>query len=488
MSCYVCCEPQLPVCHQTQSQLPQQRPKSFFPRSLRPVRPKSSMSSRFAATDYFATMAILLLITKLRLLSTSLPVVDVSSKIDFLDGVSGFAFLRPSHIPPCTTALLTPKHKTTKNLFLYHQRLPMSSSRRSKIHGGTRYPTVIVALLLYRPTADLDIHDCNDESWDDVPSLRFSKHIGQQDTSTNSSLTTPTVSFTPTPLVKLDNFRNTTTTATVTTTTAKDQIVLPPSVTSSLGDIMSIATTAIHETATAVSPTNTTGSRVAADDDQEPQGTIRTSLQERYQIHHPLNRVILTANGNVQRLISSYYDTKYYEVQVNVIHCQLRPPPRSNSTNNNSTIITPTATTATTIAGPNNNDNEKTTRLPHIWDRQVELCLYSTTTPTTTNHSTKHVFGTATSVITIYDPECQQLIESQQIGIGQLFRYYNILPNFTLHDAGPLTTTTTRNDQVDHAGGGNFWREYTLSSSQLSCWIREEFPPGLWNISNDIFV
>jgi hypothetical protein len=226
--------------------------------------------------------------------------------------------------------------------------------------------------------------------------------------------------------------------------------------------------------------------------------------------------MILTANGNVQRLISSYYDTKHFDVQVHVLHCQLRP---AVSTSNDDTATTITTTTT----------NTPTTTLPQIWDRKVELCLYfinsditnhstvenpwpdataTATTTTTTldperHHSTSSttitttkpfVFCTATSVITIHDVQCQRLIALQQIGIGQLFRYFNILPNFTLHDAGPLHPSHWKEETKDRyaqhpnmftdGGGGNFWREYTLSCPQLSCWIREEFPPGLWNQSS----
>lgn len=219
-----------------------------------------------------------------------------------------------------------------------------------------------------------------------------------------------------------------------------------------------------------------------------------TSLQELYHIYHPLDRMILTANGNVQRLISSYYDTKDYTVQVNVLHCHMRRSLSSLSNTNN-----------TTDTPPSNNSIDTNIVAPQVWDRKVELYLLlnsnrnkSITTNSTLgdndtnnnshNHNTtKHVFCIATSIITIYDMQYQQLIATQQIGIGQLFRYYNILPNFTLHNAGPLLLPLSQHPTATKAfgsgGGGNFWREYTLSCPQLSCWIREEFPPGLWNIS-----
>jgi hypothetical protein len=146
------------------------------------------------------------------------------------------------------------------------------------------------------------------------------------------------------------------------------------------------------------------------------------SLQETYQyFQNPLDRMILTANGNVQRLISSYYDTP---VKLRILYCTLR---QSNGTE--STIV---------------------------WDRQVDLSIYQ-----------DHVFCRATSEIIVHDPKCRLT----EIGIAQFFRHYNILPHFSLHAAGSL------------AENGGFWRHYTLSCPQLTCHIREEFPGGLWNIT-----
>jgi hypothetical protein len=154
------------------------------------------------------------------------------------------------------------------------------------------------------------------------------------------------------------------------------------------------------------------------------------SLQETYHyFKNPLDRMILTANGNVQRLVSSYYDTP---VTLRILYCTLRDE-SSNET-----------TTAT--------DNN-----PIVWDRHVELSLYDG----------RHVFCRATSEIRVHDPTYRLT----EIGIAQFFRHYNILPHFSLHAAGALE------------GGDGFWRRYTLSCPQLTCHIREEFPAGLWNIT-----
>lgn len=38
--------------------------------------------------------------------------------------------------------------------------------------------------------------------------------------------------------------------------------------------------------------------------------------------------------------------------------------------------------------------------------------------------------------IEIFDAICQELVESKVIGVGQLFRFLNILPSFQLYSAG----------------------------------------------------
>jgi hypothetical protein len=62
------------------------------------------------------------------------------------------------------------------------------------------------------------------------------------------------------------------------------------------------------------------------------------------------------------------------------------------------------------------------------------------------------------------------LIKSGKVGIGQLFRHFNILPEFSLLMASPRTN-------------GGFWRNYTLESDLVTCSIREVFCDDVWNLS-----
>jgi hypothetical protein len=144
------------------------------------------------------------------------------------------------------------------------------------------------------------------------------------------------------------------------------------------------------------------------------------SLAQVYGIHHPLDRIAVTANGNLQRLFSSYYDAP---VNVVVEHC------RQSSQNLGE------------------------------WNRRVHLTVFDDKT-----------FCTADSIVQLHNPDCRALVESGKVGLGQLFRYQNVLPEFILKSAGPTEQ-------------GGFWRNYTLECSFMTCHIHEVFCPNVWNLS-----
>lgn len=79
-------------------------------------------------------------------------------------------------------------------------------------------------------------------------------------------------------------------------------------------------------------------------------------------------------------------------------------------------------------------------------------------------------FCTADSVVKVHSREVEDLVESGQVGIGQLFRHFNVLPEFTLLAAGPTAD-------------GGFWRNYTLESDLVTCSIREVFCKKVWDLS-----
>ena len=69
--------------------------------------------------------------------------------------------------------------------------------------------------------------------------------------------------------------------------------------------------------------------------------------------------------------------------------------------------------------------------------------------------------------IEIYDLKFEELIESKKIGLGQLFRYFRLLPSFYLLSAG------RKDDKL--------WREYELICPQMKCHFQETFETDFLN-------
>jgi len=156
------------------------------------------------------------------------------------------------------------------------------------------------------------------------------------------------------------------------------------------------------------------------------------SLEETYGISNPLDRMAITANGNLQRLFSSYYDAP---VVVEMLHCIRQKQPETDTRERNG---------GDTGA---------------IWNRRVTLKIFGNQT-----------FCTADSVVEVHSREVEDLVESGKVGIGQIFRHFNILPEFTLLAAGP-------------SSDGGFWRNYTLETDIVTCSIREVFCKNVWELT-----
>ncbi|CAM9724790.1 unnamed protein product, partial [Ectocarpus sp. 8 AP-2014] len=153
-----------------------------------------------------------------------------------------------------------------------------------------------------------------------------------------------------------------------------------------------------------------------------------------------MERVVLTANANLQRVISSYYNSP---VTVDVVFC--------------------------TEVGPG------------VYEREVEISVLG------------HVFCVAKSLVVVHDPACAEAVKTGRVGLGQLFHSLNILPSFELLNAGRRVGRSARcpgnNDTIggEKEGGctredGGFWRLYDLRSGHVSCRIYEEFPPDLFGL------
>lgn len=90
---------------------------------------------------------------------------------------------------------------------------------------------------------------------------------------------------------------------------------------------------------------------------------------------------------------------------------------------------------------------------------------------------------------------CAEAVKNGSVGIGQLFRSLDILPNFELLNAGHRTQpssvfesngngsdTDVRGQKGRKGAAGGLWRVYDLRSRHVSCRIHEEFPADLFDL------
>lgn len=154
-------------------------------------------------------------------------------------------------------------------------------------------------------------------------------------------------------------------------------------------------------------------------------GTLSSQFGNKIPAMTPLERIALTANGNLQRIFSSYYDAP---VHVHVENCVRQDA------------------------------NESEMGSKAVWKRVVHLSVFD------------QDFCKATSEITVNSADCIKLVESGEVGIGQLFRFLDKLPTFAILDAGRTQAK-------------GMWRQYTLHCEEFHCEILEEFAPDAWNLS-----
>lgn len=139
----------------------------------------------------------------------------------------------------------------------------------------------------------------------------------------------------------------------------------------------------------------------------------------------PLQRIALTANGNLQRILSAFFNSRVAVVIKKNKLVEYLPGKRA------------------------------------VFEREVEIVSYSA-------EGSGRSCCIATSTVTISDLEMMSLVmnEALGIGIGQIFRHLNILPSFNLVRVG-------RQKDV-------FFRDYVLSSRGIECEIHESFPDDLF--------
>jgi len=141
----------------------------------------------------------------------------------------------------------------------------------------------------------------------------------------------------------------------------------------------------------------------------------------------PLERVALSAEGDLQRIISSYHNSA---VTVRIKRClEIEPG---------------------------------------VFDREVDLSVMG------------HVFCTATSSLSARTPECAHLLREKSVGLGQLFRHLRVYPTFRLLDVGRTEVEDGEERDVEglreREGDGGFWRVYELDCpGMINCRILERF-------------
>ena len=148
-----------------------------------------------------------------------------------------------------------------------------------------------------------------------------------------------------------------------------------------------------------------------------------TELRQPLHDFSALQRIVLSANGNLQRLVSSYYNSPV---------------------------------TVSVRMHEKTGDGE--------YAREVAISVFGIT------------FCAARSTIKITRQEVITAIEGG-VAIGQLFRHLSVLPSFSLHAAAFLG-----DDAGDPVLGDApaFWRDYTLEGEGVECRIEE-------TLRNDLF-
>lgn len=167
----------------------------------------------------------------------------------------------------------------------------------------------------------------------------------------------------------------------------------------------------------------------------------------------PLERIVITANGNLQRILSAFHNMP---ISVAVLKSEYR--------------------------GKNS------------FDREVYLHLQESSSTENTNH--QHILCYINGEILVTDENLLHKVQSGTVGVGQLFAQLRIQPVFTLHSAGKLVFQPANNKDLtiddlrvchnelrsqkaskDQVHGNVLWRDYSLHSDVVSCRFVEIFVP-----------
>lgn len=143
----------------------------------------------------------------------------------------------------------------------------------------------------------------------------------------------------------------------------------------------------------------------------------------------PIQRILLTANGTLQRLLSAYFNTPIF---LRIVKHEEEQPSSSHPSHFESEISSSSSSSVT------------------VFHRESELVM-----------DNEIVVCNASSRMEITSSILLERLHTSSIGIGQLFRIYQLHPEFCLYEVGSSHDT--------------FYRRYSLSAPGIHCMIHESF-------------
>ncbi|KAJ7442251.1 hypothetical protein FB451DRAFT_1297533 [Mycena latifolia] len=167
-----------------------------------------------------------------------------------------------------------------------------------------------------------------------------------------------------------------------------------------------------------------------------------------------LERVALSAQGDLQRVLSAFF-ARPIVLALIYSHTYTRRP--------DATLVPLSLPNPSAISSVS-------PEFPIVQNRQVHLQCGG------------KLVCTATSTVKIQSPRCAHLFLEEKYGIGQLFSKLEVTPSFELLGVGIGGQDDLTSVEKGHGGGPHLWRKYRLSVPEIECEILEVFA------SRDMFV
>ncbi|KAI8147007.1 hypothetical protein BJV82DRAFT_597406 [Fennellomyces sp. T-0311] len=162
----------------------------------------------------------------------------------------------------------------------------------------------------------------------------------------------------------------------------------------------------------------------------------------------PLERMVLQTTGNLQRLLSAYYNTPSH-----VVILKNDPIVTEEKETNGS------ATSNGKVNGKSNGQSAEEEEFDMRFERKILMYF-----------GDKLAYE-ADSIVSVKDSETHSLLAKHEFGLGQIFSHLRHTPRFALRSVG----------RHGSEYGQSFWRDYTLRApGVIDCYIRETFVEGLF--------